>query len=238
MKITNRRKTKLTKRQIFMAIGGMVAFLTFGSTFAVTASAEEGIVADNAQEGDVLFEDETDDYVVEKIDENDVVENNTVVEDGDKPVEETKPEDVKPEETKPEEEKKNDGGDCITEDHGYNEEAGKYWDPEIKTELEKKGLIPDVPDKPDVPDTAYKPDTPSTPDKPSTPSTPSTPVTPAPTPVVETVVTPAPKATPKTGDLSLQELFALYTGLGIMTVGAGAIAYIHKENKLTKTKRR
>ncbi len=208
MKIVDSRKAKVTKKTMLIALSALVASLAFvapkASVKAYAASNEE-----------VLFEDDTDDYTTEKIDNNDVVENNTVVQDGDK-VEETKTE-----EQPKTEEKKNDGGDCVTEDHGYNEEAGKYWDPSIKTEVEKKGLTPDTPSTPVTP--------PSTPETPSTPSTPVTPEQP--------VVTPAPKPTPKTGDLSSSKLALIYGAVGLMSLGAASLAYVYTENKLTKKRK-
>jgi outer membrane biosynthesis protein TonB len=222
MKIINKRKSKFTKKQMLMAIGGMIAFLGLSSISTVKAYATE-----NNEE--VLFEDTTDDQTVEEIDSNDVVEDNTVVEDGDNQTEEQTQENTSEE---------NKGGDCITEDHGYNEEAGKNWDPSIQTETEKKGLTPSTPpDTPETPETPEKPDTPNTPSTPETPSTPSTPETPS-TPVEETVVTETPRVTPKTGDLTIDELIALYSSLGLMSLGAGAIAYKHCESKLEKSKRR
>ena len=81
MKIINKRKSKFTKKQMLMAIGGMIAFLGLSSISTVKAYATES-------NEEVLFEDTTDDQTVEEIDSNDVVEDNTVVEDGDNQTEE------------------------------------------------------------------------------------------------------------------------------------------------------
>ncbi len=178
----------------------LLATLIGGLTFTAPVAAVKAFAADE----EVLFEDQDDDYKTEDIKEDDVVKDNTVVE----PVQEETKEEPKQEEKK-EEEKKNDGGSCVTPDNGYDEKAGQYWDPSIKTEVEKKHLVPDTP-----------PETPPTPPTPpvTPPETPvNTPETPAPAPA------PTPAPAPKTGDITLNEIFALLAGLSI---GGAGISYV------------
>ena len=201
LKINNSRKSKLTRKQYFMLLGAMIAGLSLTapvSTIKAYAESNE----------EVLFEDDTDDYKTEDIKEDDIVQDNTVVEPE---KQEEKKEEPKQEE-KPEE-KKNDGGSCVTPEHGYNEEQGKYWDPSIKTEAEKKGLTPD------------------TPNTPPTPSTPSTPSTPTPQP------TPAPQPTPKTGDLGYAEIIALLNAFGLGAYGFSRFS-VKVGNEIASKKRK
>ena len=207
MKIVDRKNSKLSRRQLFMIIAGLVTGIAFSSP--VVSYAQE------SQE-EVLYEDDEDDYTTEKIDNNDVVEDNTVVQDGDKPAEEEKQEEQKPAEEEKQEEQKHDGGSCVTPENGYDEEAGKDWDPSIKTETEKKGLTENPPDNP--PDNP-----PSNPPETPTEDTPSTVTT-----VVETPVeTPAPAKTPKTGDLTLKEILGVLAGLGLI---AGGVSFTIANN--------
>ena len=211
MKIVDSRKSKLTKKQLFMVLAG-VAVLSLSTP--VTSHAESN--------DEVLYEETEDNYETTPIDNNDRVEDNTVVQDGDKQEEEKK------EEPKQEEEKKNDGGSCVTPDNGYDEKAGEYWDPSIKTEPEKKHLTPDTP--PETPPETPPQTPPETP--PQTPPTtpPETPNTPP--------VTPPPAQTPKTGDFTWREIAALLAGFGLV---GGGIAYgvlNHMDNSEEKSKTR
>lgn len=243
MKVTNKKNSKLTKKQYLLILGALVGGLTVASPFAgINAFAEE-TVADNAQDGDVLFEDEEDDYTVDPIDNNDEVQDNTVVDHEEEQQQEQQEqqeqqkEEPKEEEPKQEEQKQNDGGDCVTPDHGYDEQAGEYWDPNIKTEPEKKNLTPEEetpdkpapykpePDKPEPdkpePDKPQpdkpEPDKPE-PDKPTQDQTPQ----PQPQPQPQPTPAPAPVQTPKTGDFTWKEIAALLAGFGLI---GGGITY-------------
>ena len=244
MKVTNKKNSKLTKKQYLLILGALVGGLTVASPFAGIKAFAEETVADNAQDGDVLFEDEEDDYTVDPIDNNDEVQDNTVVdhEEEQQQEQQEQKEEPKQEEPKQEEQKQNDGGDCVTPDHGYDEQAGEYWDPNIKTEPEKKNLTPEeeTPDKPEPdkpepdkpePDKPQpdkpQPDKPE-PDKPQ-PDTPQPQPTPNPTPQPDTpqlqpqpTPAPAPVQTPKTGDFTWKEIAALLAGFGLI---GGGITY-------------
>ena len=206
LKVKSSKSARLNKKLVLAAL---VGGLTFTSPLMSTR-----VFAEENEE--VLFEDQEDDYKTEDIKEDDVVKDNTVVD----PVQEEKKEEQK------QEEKKNDGGSCVTPDNGYNEEEGKYWDPNIKTEAEKKGLVPDTP-----------PETPPTPPvtPPETPETPETPSTPAPTPTPTPAPAPAPAPAPKTGDISLSEIFALLAGL---SVTVGGLSYINGKKAYNNTLKR
>ena len=212
LKINNSRKSKMTKKQYFMLLGAMVA----GLTFTAPVTSVKALAETNEE---VLFEDDTDDYKTEDIKEDDIVKDNTVVEPE---KQEEKKEEPKKEEPK-QEEKKNDGGSCVTPEHGYNEEQGKYWDPNIKTEAEKKGLTPDTP-----------PETPPTP--PSTPENP-TPSTPVETPVTPVTPAPTPAPTPKTGDLNIAEILGLLAGFGIGAYGIASLSEKISENIVSRKRK-
>ena len=212
MKIINSKKSKLTRKQYFMILGTMVASLSFTApVLSIKALA--------AEDEEVLFEDQEDDYKTEDIKEDDVVQDNTVVES------ESAKEETKHEEQKQEEENKNDGGSCVTPDKGYDEKAGENWDPEIKTESEKKHRKPVAP-----PLAEFIPRTPETtpeellkyPEPNPTQETRQVPQQPTP------ASTPAPAPAPKTGDITMNELYALLAGLavGANTIGmvAGKVA--------------
>ena len=210
MKIINSKKSKLTRKQYFMLLGTMVASLSFTApVLSIKALA--------AEDEEVLFEDQEDDYNTEDIKEDDVVQDNTVVE-SEPAKEETKQEEQK------QEENKNDGGSCVTPDKGYDEKAGENWDPEIKTESEKKHRKPVAP-----PLAEFVPRTPT--------ETPEDLLKPVPNPTQETrqvpqqptpAQAPAPAPAPKTGDITMNELYALLAGLavGANTIGmvAGKVA--------------
>ena len=213
MKIVDSRKAKASKKAYYKALFSLVSALAF-----VTPAASVTAFATESSE-EVLFEDSTDDQTVEQVDSNDVVEDNTVVSDGDNQTEEQTQEQTQ--------EQTNNGGDCITEDHGYNEEAGKNWDPSIKTETEKKGLTPSTPSTP--------PETPSTP--PTDSNTPSTPSTTS-TPVEETPVTETPRVTPKTGDLTGKQIALLLASVGLVSLGGASLGYVHASNKIKSKKRK
>ena len=83
-------------------------------------------------EEDVLYEETNDDYETEKIEETDIVRDNTVV----NPVEEEKQEEKQ--EEKKEEKKEEEKSTVLPDDQKGDE--GKYWDPSIKTEEEKKHI--------------------------------------------------------------------------------------------------
>ena len=217
MKIVDSRKAKVSKRAYYKALFSLVSALAF-----VTPAASVTAFATESSE-EVLFEDSTDDQTVEQVDSNDVVEDNTVVSDGDNQSQQETQEDTQ-EQTQ---QQTNNGGDCITEDHGYNEEAGKNWDPSIKTETEKKGLTPSTPSTP--------PETPSTP--PTDSNTPSTPSTPS-TPVEETPVTETPRVTPKTGDLTGKQIALLLASVGLVSLGGASLGYVHASNKIKSKKRK
>ena len=213
MKIVDSRKAKASKRAYYKALFSLVSALAF-----VTPAASVTAFATESSE-EVLFEDSTDDQTVEQVDSNDVVEDNTVVSDGDNQSQQETQEQTQ--------EQTNNGGDCITEDHGYNEEAGKNWDPSIKTETEKKGLTPSTPSTP--------PETPSTP--PTDSNTPSTPSTTS-TPVEETPVTETPRVTPKTGDLTGKQIALLLASVGLVSLGGASLGYVHASNKIKSKKRK
>ncbi len=217
MKIVDSRKAKASKKAYYKALFSLVSALAF-----VTPAASVTAFATESSE-EVLFEDSTDDQTVEQVDSNDVVEDNTVVSDGDNQSQQETQEDTQ-EQTQ---QQTNNGGDCITEDHGYNEEAGKNWDPSIKTETEKKGLTPSTPSTP--------PETPSTP--PSDSNTPSTPSTTT-TPVEETPVTETPRVTPKTGDLTGKQIALLLASVGLVSLGGASLGYVHASNKIKSKKRK
>ena len=211
LKVNNSRKSKMTRKQYFMLLGAMVAGLTF--TAPLTSVK---VLAESNEE--VLFEDDTDDYKTEDIKEDDIVKDNTVVE----PEKQEEKKEEHKEEPK-QEEKKNDGGSCVTPEHGYNEEQGRYWDPNIKTEAEKKGLTPDTP-----------PETPPTP--PSTPENP-TPSTPVETPVTPVTPAPTPAPTPKTGDLNIAEILGLLAGFGIGAYGIASLSEKISENIVSRKRK-
>ena len=217
MKIVDSRKAKVSKKAYYKALFSLVSALAF-----VTPAASVTAFATESSE-EVLFEDTTDDQTVEQVDSNDVVEDNTVVSDGDNQTQEETQQDTQ-EQTQ---QQTNNGGECITEDYGYNEEAGKNWDPSIQTETEKKGLTPSTPSTP--------PSTPSTP--PTDSNTPSTPSTPS-TPVEETVVTETPRVTPKTGDLSGKQIALLLASVGLVSLGGASLGYVHASNKIKSKKRK
>ena len=224
MKIVDSRKAKASKKAYYKALFSLVSALAF-----VTPAASVTAFATESSE-EVLFEDSTDDQSVEQVDSNDVVEDNTVVEDGDNQTEEQTQEQSQEqteEQTQENTSEENKGGDCITEDHGYNEEAGKNWDPSIQTETEKKGLTPSTPSTP--------PETPSTP--PTDSNTPSTPSTPS-TPVEETPVTETPRVTPKTGDLTGKQIALLLASVGLVSLGGASLGYVHASNKIKSKKRK
>ena len=199
LKVNNSRKSKMTKKQYFIALGALVAGMAFTSPVStLTVHAED----------EVLFEDTTDDYKTEDIKEEDIVRDNTVVEPEEQKQEEQKQEEQKQEEPKQEEKKEEKKNECITEDNGYDEEAGKKWDPSIKTEPEEKGLTPETP--PSTP-----PETP-----PETPS--ETPTESTQTQVVA-VTNPAPAPAPKTGDLSIAEILGLIAGLSVGSYGISSV---------------
>ena len=213
MKIVDSRKAKASKKAYYKALFSLVSALAF-----VTPAASVTAFATESSE-EVLFEDSTDDQTVEQVDSNDVVEDNTVVSDGDNQSQQETQEQTQ--------EQTNNGGDCITEDHGYNEEAGKNWDPSIQTETKKKGLTPSTPSTP--------PETPSTP--PSDSNTPSTPSTTT-TPVEETPVTETPRVTPKTGDLTGKQIALLLASVGLVSLGGASLGYVHASNKIKSKKRK
>ena len=218
LEVKSYRKSKMNKKQYLLVLAALVGGLSLTSPMATKVYAEE----------EVLYEDDTDDYKTEDIKEDDVVRDNTVV-----PSEEQKQEEPKQEEQKPEEkqeENKNDGGSCVTPDNGYDEKAGEYWDPNIKTEEEKKVLVPDTP--PETPETPETPKTPETPETPETPKTPETPETPQPTPTPA----PTPAPAPKTGDLTMAEIIKLLAGLGVTIGGLGYVAGNVAYNKTKKRK--
>ena len=198
MKVKESRKIKLTKKQYLMILGALVANLTIVTPLTAVKSF--------ASEDEVLFEDTEDDYKTEDIKEEDIVRDNTVVEP-----EETKQEESKQEEPKREEKKEEKKNECITEDNGYDEEAGKYWDPSIKTEPEKKGLEPEEP-TPEEP----------TPEEPTPEQPQPTPEQPQPAPV-QPAPNPTPAPTPKTGDLSIIEILELIGGLSVGSYGISSV---------------
>ena len=222
-KIINSKKSKLTKKQYFMLLGAMIASLSITTPIM----AVNALAADE----EVLFEDEEDDYTTEDIKEDDIVEDNTVVEPEkqEEQKEEPKQEEQKQEETK-EEEKKNDGGSCVTPENGYNEEEGKYWDPNIKTESEKKGLEEEPTPTPEPtpepkPEPKPEPTPQPTPQPNPQPNPQPVPTQPQPTPQpVQPAVTPAPVATPKTGDLSVGEILGLLAGFGLGAYGIASLS--------------
>ena len=202
LKVNNSRKSKMTKKQYLIALGALVTGMAFTSPVStLTVHAEE----------EVLFEDTTDDYKTEDIQEEDIVRDNTVVE----------PEQPKQEEPKQEEKKEEKKNKCITEDNGYDEEAGKYWDPSIKTEPEKKGLEPEEP-TPEEP----------TPEEPTPEQPQPSPEQPQPSPV-QPAPNPTPAPAPKTGDLSVAEILGLLAGLSIGGYGIGNL-YANAKSKKRK----
>ena len=202
LKVNNSRKSKMTKKQYLIALGALVTGMAFTSPVStLTVHAEE----------EVLFEDTTDDYKTEDIQEEDIVRDNTVVE----------PEQPKQEEPKQEEKKEEKKNECITEDNGYDEEAGKYWDPSIKTEPEKKGLEPEEP-TPEEP----------TPEEPTPEQPQPSPEQPQPSPV-QPAPNPTPAPAPKTGDLSVAEILGLLAGLSIGGYGIGNL-YANAKSKKRK----
>ena len=206
LRVNNSRKSKLTKKQYFMAIGGLVAGLALTTpAMSINAYAEE-----------VLYEDNNDDYKTEDITDKDVVQDNTVTN------QETEKQEENKQEEQTQEENKNNGGSCVTPENGYTEGQGKDWDPSIKTEPEIKGLTPDTP--PDNP-----PENPDTPENPTEETTVETTQT-------QTVITTAPIAAPKTGDLSGKEIAAvLATLLGIAN-GVGYVVSKKTYNNSLKRK--
>ena len=114
MKVINSKKTKLTKKQYFMILGAMVASLSLTAPVLSVKTLA-------AEDEEVLFEDQEDDYKTEDIKEDDVVQDNTVVEP-EPAKEETKPEEQKQEEPKQEE----------------NKSQPKLKEEEISTKLEDK----------------------------------------------------------------------------------------------------
>ena len=83
-------------------------------------------------EDEVLYEETNDDYETEKIEETDIVRDNTVV----NPVEEEKQEEKQ--EEKKEETQEEEKSTVLPDDQQGDE--GKNWDPSIKTEEEKKHI--------------------------------------------------------------------------------------------------
>lgn len=205
LKVDSTRKSKLTKAQVLMALG----FSVLGISLASPTSSIKAYAANE----EVLFEDTEDDYKTEEIKEEDIVRDNTVVE----PVEE-KPEEKEQEEPKQEEKKEEKKNECITEDNGYDEEAGKYWDPSIKTEIEKKGLEENPPEEP-----PHNP--PEEPHDNPPEETVVVPEQPQPQP------TPAPAPAPKTGDLSVGEIAALFAGLSFGLYEFGSLYATVKNRK-------
>ena len=202
LKVNNSRKSKMTKKQYLIALGALVTGMAFTSPVStLTVHAEE----------EVLFEDTTDDYKTEDIQEEDIVRDNTVVE----------PEQPKQEEPKQEEKKEEKKNKYINEDNDYDEEAGKYWDPSIKTEPEKKGLEPEEP-TPEEP----------TPEEPTPEQPQPSPEQPQPSPV-QPAPNPTPAPAPKTGDLSVAEILGLLAGLSIGGYGIGNL-YANAKSKKRK----
>ena len=198
LKVNNSRKSKMTKKQYLIALGALVTGMAFASPVStLTVQAEE----------EVLFEDTNDDYKTEDIKEEDIVRDNTVVE-----TEQPKQEEKKTEEPKQEEKKEEKKNECITEDNGYDEESGKDWDPSIKTEEEKKGLVPEEP-TPEEP----------TPEEPTPEQPEPTPEQPQPTPVPTLAPNPTPAPAPKTGDLSIIEILELIGGLSVGSYGISTV---------------
>ena len=143
-------KSKVAKKLYLVLLSMTLVGLNPVSSVRVYADTQ--VEADNAQDGDVLFQEDEGNEQQEKIEETDVVEDNTVVEE-DNSNEQSNNEGEKEnngssengsgEEKKDEEkvdENKEGSSTILPGDQQGNE--GQYWDPSIPTEEEKKHLEP------------------------------------------------------------------------------------------------
>jgi len=92
-----------------------------------------------AEEGEVLYEEQDDNYETEPIEETDIVRDNTVVnQDEEQNQEQNQEEKQEEKEENNQSENDKEGSTVLPGDQQGNE--GQYWDPNIKTEEEKKHI--------------------------------------------------------------------------------------------------
>ena len=220
LEIKSSRKSKMNKKQYLLVLAALVGGLSLTSPMTTKAYAEE-----------VLYEDDTDDHKTEDIKEDDIVRDNTVVDQEEQHEEQHEEQQQEQQEEQKQSDNEKTGGDCVTPEHGYDEEAGEYWDPNIVTEPEKKGLVPE---KHEVTITIPKKEK-TTETQVENPTT--TPVeTQIATPVVQPAPQPTPAQAPKTGDMTLNEILALLAGLSVTFTGLGCVAGNIVYNKTIKRK--